>query len=129
MKPREVPTEVYAFVEDDEDVVCIRGFPDYYITSERRILSTKTCTVNELSTFTVTVNKTKYDVIDLRKHNEQHRRSVDRLFTDHFDTYKAAPSHIEQYYVENDYFGSPEIKEWVENELSKHIDRRGSYDV
>lgn len=124
-KDRPIPPEIYDVLKNDERVRPIRGFPDYFITSDGRILSNKGRKPKNLATYHVTTADTDYEVIDLYKNESQHRRSVDRLYDDHFGVaIQSNTAKMVEEYRNDGYYGSEEIKTWVENVLAKEINSR-----
>lgn len=106
-------------LEDGEEFQEIRGFPDYYITSNKRIISTKQKSPRVMSTWS---SNNSDMVVDLRKNNKYHRRSVIKIHKDHFGVYMTPPSvvyeYIMEYYPENE-----EVLGWADDVLEKEINR------
>lgn len=119
---RDVPEDVNDAV--DADVVAIRGFPDYFISEEKEIISTKRNSVYILQSFSISSNDKKYDVVELRKNSSAHRRSVNALYEDHFGKENHSVGNYDlKDYIEY-YYEDEEALEWAEEELEPRINHR-----
>lgn len=116
MKPRKVPEKLK---EEFGDIRPIRGFPDYWITSEKKIISTKGVEPRTLATWGSNNSRA---VVELYKNSEAHRRSVDQLYYDAYGDFKGYPSAIYQDMME-EYEGNEEVEAWVEENIGPLVNR------
>lgn len=119
MKPRKVPEKLK---EKFECIKPIRGFEDYFVTKDKKIVSYKHERIKILSTWESNHSRR---VVDLYKDGKANRRSVDKLWFDVWGDFKGYPSRIEQNMLE-DYEDNPEVLKWIKENISPLVNRRDS---
>lgn len=114
-------TTVEDLLGTHEEVLPIRGFPSYLISSQGRVISLQGLEPTLMKTWP---HATSEEVVELKSpHGESRILSVPKLRKDHFDGYKTCDSKIYDELLE-EYEGNEEVEEWVKTELEDNIKRR-----